>query len=214
VNKRRPKNRASTRDVSSVFAHEVTVKAAVRPTSIMHSDYKGIKPQHMDKQVAEGVNPRIAIFEDIMSTLMHDAVLAHYDTLCCILGNVVKPHVESHCIIPGIELIAPIREMLTAISTPGVSNCIDLEILLEAVTMNIVQANLSELVVETTEATIREAIDGVANELLLPYSAPRISLRSKTPEPEEGGAAVATTGDSAAVSSTAAAAASTIPTTK
>jgi len=180
VNKRRPKNRASTRDVSSVFSQEVTVKAAVRPTSIMHSDFKS---SPSPAAPAEGTNPRIAIFDEIMSTLMHDAVLAHFDTLTAILGNVLKPNIESHCIIPGIELIAPIREMVTAITTPGVSNCIDLEILLEAVTMNIVQSHLSELIVETAESDIREAVDSVANELLLTYNAPKLSLSRKSLEP-------------------------------
>ena len=179
VNRKRPRTaRTSARDVSSVFAQQVS-STPVHPQSMMNSDFKA----------NSGTNPRIAIFEEVMATLMHDAVLAHYDTMTQILANVLKPNIEAHCIIPCIDLVMPIREMVTSIPTPGVSNCIDLEVLMESVIMSIINGHLSRLVVESTEAHIREEVDALSNELVLNYRPPVIPPSEVGVEGVTGGGA-------------------------
>ena len=122
----------------------------------------------------------LQVVDDIMSRFMHDAMIAHYDTLFLLLMGMLQPSIESNCIIPCVDLITPIREMIAIINVPGVANNMDLEILLEGVILDIVHDSTRLMIQETVYADVRREMDGLASELSLVYAFVSPPIRAAT----------------------------------
>lgn len=134
-----------------------------------------------DSTSFEGVNPtpslapvvksmELQVVDDIMSRFMHDAMIAHHETLFMLLLGMLQPSIESSCIIPCVDLITPIREMIAVINVPGVANNMDLEILLEGVILDIVHDSIKKMIQESVYLDVRREMDKLASDLSLVYA--------------------------------------------